>query len=148
MKKSITIAIMFFSLMSFAQIKVLETVPVVKLGYLKSNFYIQKVGDEVTVYYNSIQNDDDKSSAMKKFSFRDLDNAYNSLYSIIQNGFAGSPLNDIKLELPNHFVWLHYNNANPNKLTVQFMVSNKEGEAANVSEPLTINDVAKLFQKA
>ncbi|MFD1605846.1 hypothetical protein ACFSJW_04520 [Flavobacterium artemisiae] len=147
MKKIITLAALFFSFVSFAQVKVLETVPVEKLGKVNNN-YIQKIGDEYTVYYTIIQSDDD--STLRKFSFKNIDNAYNSLYSIIMGGFTASPLYDIKLELPNNYIWLHYTgNVVPDKATVQFMVSGKERDAAtnNVSEPFVKDQISKLFQK-
>ena len=147
MKKIITIAVLLFSVVTFGQIKVLQTVPIEKLGRVNSNFYIQKMGDEYTVYYASMQNEEEGAS-VKKFTFKDVDNAYNSLHTIITNGFSASPLSDIKLELPNNYVWLHYNVGGPGKVTVQFMVSSKEGVSNNISEPLTPEQVDKLFQKA
>ena len=147
MKKIITIAVLLFSVVTFGQIKVLQTVPIEKLGRVNSNFYIQKMGDEYTVYYASMQNEEEEAS-VKKFTFKDVDNAYNSLHTIITNGFSASPLSDIKLELPNNYVWLHYNVGGPGKVTVQFMVSSKEGVSNNISEPLTPEQVDKLFQKA
>ena len=147
MKKIITIAGVLFSVVTFGQIKVLQTVPIEKLGRVNSNFYIQKMGDEYTVYYASMQNEEEAAS-VKKFTFKDVDNAYNSLHTIITNGFSASPLSDIKLELPNNYVWLHYNVGGPGKVTVQFMVSSKEGVSNNISEPLTPEQVDKLFQKA
>nr|WP_315230678.1 hypothetical protein [uncultured Flavobacterium sp.] len=147
MKKIITIAVLLFSVVTFGQIKVLQTVPIEKLGRVNSNFYIQKMGDEYTVYYASMQNEEEAAS-VKKFTFKDVDNAYNSLHNIITNGFSASPLSDIKLELPNNYVWLHYNVGGPGKVTVQFMVSSKEGVSNNISEPLTPEQVDKLFQKA
>ena len=101
MKKIITIAVLLFSVVTFGQIKVLQTVPIEKLGRVNSNFYIQKMGDEYTVYYASMQNEEEAAS-VKKFTFKDVDNAYNSLHTIITNGFSASPLSDIKLELPNN----------------------------------------------
>ncbi|MHC0440537.1 hypothetical protein [Flavobacterium sp. 3-210] len=148
MKNIITIATLFLSFVSFAQIKVLETVPVEKLGKVNNN-YIQKIGDEYTVYYTSIQNDDD-SSTLRKFSFKNVNNDYASLYSIIMNGFSASPLYDIKLELPNNYIWLHYTGSViPEKATVQFMVSSKEATSAtsSVSEPFVKDQINKLFQK-
>ena len=148
MKRIITIAILMFSFVSFAQIKVIETVPVERLGKVNNN-YIQKIGDEYTVYYTSIQNDDE-SSSQRKFSFRNLNNDYTSLYNIIMGGFSASPLYDIKLELPNNYIWLHYTgSALPEKATVQFMVSSKETAAAtsSVSEPFVKDQINKLFQK-
>lgn len=149
MKKIITLAALFLSFVSFAQIKVLETVPVEKLGKVNNN-YIQKIGDEYTVYYTTILTDDDDSSNLRKFSFKNLNNDYNNLYSIIMGGFTATPLYDIKLELPNNYIWLHYTgNVVPDKATVQFMVSSKERDAAtnNVSEPLVKDQISKLFQK-
>ncbi|WP_394772712.1 hypothetical protein [Flavobacterium sp.] len=148
MKRIITIAILMFSFVSFAQIKVIETVPVERLGKVNNN-YIQKIGDEYTVYYTSIQNDDD-SSSLRKFTFKNVNNDYNSLYNIIVNGFTANPLYDIKLELPNNYIWLHYTGSVlPEKATVQFMVSNKDASSAasNVSEPLLKDQINKLFQK-
>ena len=49
MKKIITIAVLLFSVVTFGQIKVLQTVPIEKIGRVNSNFYIQKMGDEYTV---------------------------------------------------------------------------------------------------
>jgi len=149
MKKIITLAALFLSFVSFAQIKVLETVPVEKLGKVNNN-YIQKIGDEYTVYYTTILTDDDDSSNLRKFSFKNLNNDYNNLYNIIVGGFTATPLYDIKLELPNNYIWLHYTgNVVPDKATVQFMVSSKERDAAtnNVSEPLVKDQISKLFQK-
>jgi len=148
MKNIITLAALFFSFISFAQIKVLETVPVEKLGKVNNN-YIQKIGDEYTVYYTTILSDDEDSN-LRKFSFKNLNNDYNNLYNIIVGGFTATPLYDIKLELPNNYIWLHYTgNVVPDKATVQFMVSSKERDAAtnNVSEPLVKDQISKLFQK-
>ncbi|WPO77534.1 hypothetical protein [Flavobacterium sp. KACC 22761] len=148
MKNIITVAALFLSFVSFAQIKVLETVPVEKLGKVNNN-YIQKIGDEYTVYYTSIQNDDD-SSSLRKFSFKNVNNDYSNLYTIIMNGFGANPLYDIKLELPNNYIWLHYTGSVvPDKATVQFMVSSKEATSAtsSVSEPFVRDQINKLFQK-
>jgi hypothetical protein len=149
MKRIITIAILFLSFTSFAQIKVLETVPVERLGKVNNN-YIQKIGDEYTVYYTSIQNEDEESSSLRKFAFKNLNNDYTNLYNIIINGFTASPLYDIKLELPNNFIWLHYTGSvSPDKATVQFMVSSKDPSSvtSSISEPLIKDQINKLFQK-
>ncbi|MCI9845645.1 hypothetical protein [Flavobacterium pectinovorum] len=149
MKKIITLAVLLFSFVSFAQIKVLETVPVEKLGKVNNN-YIQKIGDEYTVYYTSIVSDDEDSSSLRKFSFKNVNNDYASLYSIIMNGFNATPLYDIKLELPNNYIWLHYTGSTlPEKSTVQFMVSSKDASSgsSNVSEPFVKDQINKLFQK-
>jgi hypothetical protein len=146
MKKVIAIAILFMSSLGYSQIKVVETIPVEKLGRVNNNFYVQKIGDEYTVFYTTVQSDDEEA-VLKNFTFKNVDNAYQSLYSIITGGFTASPLNDVKLELPNNFVWLHYI-VSSDKTTVQFMVSNKEASSTNVSEPLSKEQVEKLFQKS
>ena len=146
MKKVIAIAVLFISSIGFSQIKVVETVPVEKLGRVNNNFYVQKIGEEFTFFYTTVQSDDEES-ALKAFTFKNVDNAYQSLYSIISKGFTSSPLNDVKLELPNNFVWLHYI-ASSDKTTVQFMVSNKDASSTHISEPLSKEQVEKLFQKS
>ena len=146
MKKIIAIAVLFMSAIGFSQIKVVETVPVEKLGRVNNSFYVQKIGDEFTFFYTTVQSDDDESS-LKAFTFKNVDNAYQSLYGIISKGFTASPLNDVKLELPNNFVWLHYI-ANSDKTTVQFMVTSKEAGSTHISEPLSREQVEKLFQKS
>ncbi len=146
MKNIITIAVMLFSTIGFSQIKIVETVPVEKLGRVNNNCYVQKIGDEYTVFYTTIPNDEE-GATLKAFTFKNIDNAYQSLYGIISNGFTANPLYDIKLELPNNYVWLHYV-VSSDKITVQFMVSNREASSTNVSEALTKEQVDKLFQKS
>jgi hypothetical protein len=147
MKKVIAIAVLFISAVGFSQIKVVETVPVEKLGRVNNSFYVQKIGDDFTFFYTTVPSEDGGEAALKAFTFKNVDNAYQSLYKIITGGFTASPLNDVKLELPNHFVWLHYI-ASSDKTTVQFMVSNKEAGSTNISEPLSKEQVDKLFQKS
>ena len=146
MKKIIAIAVLFISSVGFSQIKVVETVPVEKLGRVNNSFYVQKIGDEFTFFYTTVQSEDEES-ALKAFTFKNVDNAYQSLYGIISKGFTASPLNDVKLELPNNFVWLHYI-VSSDKTNVQFMVTNKETNTTNMSEPLSKEQVEKLFQKS
>ncbi|TRX36938.1 hypothetical protein FNW52_06785 [Flavobacterium sp. ZT3R18] len=146
MKKVIAIAVMFMSSIGFSQIKVVETVPVERLGRISNDFYVQKIGDEYTFFYKTTQSEDE-DVALKNFTFKNVDNAYQSLYGIISNGFSASPLNDIKLELPNNFVWLHYI-VSSDKTTVQFMVTNKSANSTSVSESLSKEQVDKLFQKS
>ena len=146
MKKIIAIAVLFISSIGFSQIKVIETVPVEKLGRVNNSFYVQKIGDDFTFFYTTVQSEDEEA-ALKAFTFKNVDNAYQSLYKIITGGFTASPLNDVKLELPNNFVWLHYI-ASSDKTTVQFMVSNKDLNSTHTSEPLSKEQVEKLFQKS
>jgi hypothetical protein len=146
MKKIIAIAVLFISSIGFSQIKVLETVPVEKLGRVNNSFYVQKIGDEYTFFYTTAPSEEEEAS-LKAFTFKNIDNAYQSLYKIISGGFTASPLNDVKLELPNNYVWLHYI-LSSDKTNVQFMVTNKTTNITNISEPLSKEQVEKLFQKS
>jgi hypothetical protein len=146
MKKIITIAILLISSVGFSQIKVVETVPVERLGRINNSFYVQKIGDEYAFFYTT-QVGDDEEATLKNFTFKNVDNAYQSLYGIISKGFTSNPLNDVKLELPNTYVWLHYI-ASADKITVQFMVTNKASNTTSVSEPLSKEQIDKLFQKS
>jgi hypothetical protein len=134
------------SSVGFSQIKVLETVPVERLGRINNSFYVQKIGDDFTFFYTT-QAGDDEEAALKNFTFKNVDNAYQSFYGIISKGFTASPLNDVKLELPNSYIWLHYI-VSSDKTTVQFMVTNKMSSTTNVSEPLSREQIEKLFQKS
>lgn len=145
MRKIITIAILFFSFVSFSQIKVVETIPVEKLGRIENSVYVQKQADEYTFFYNSIANNE-TAATYRNFSFKNINNDFESLYEIIMGGFAATPLYDIKLELPNDFVWLQYIKGS-DKTTVQFMVSNKVTSTTGISEPLTNEQIKKLFEK-
>jgi len=146
MRKIIAIVALFISSIGFSQIKVLETVQVEKLGRVNNSFYVQKIGDEFTFFYTTAQSEDEEP-ALKAFTFKNVDNAYQSFYKIISSGFTASPLNDVKLELPNNFVWLHYI-ASSDKTMVQFMVSSKDAGLTHISEPLSREQIEKLFQKS
>jgi len=50
MKKVITIIVLFISFIGFSQIKVVETVPVEKLGRINNDFYVQKIGAASRVF--------------------------------------------------------------------------------------------------
>ncbi len=146
MKKITTICILFFSIICFSQIKVVEIVPIENLGRV-NNFRIQKIGTEYSIYFMGIKGEDDELTTMKKFSFKNINNDYATLYTMILNGFTSNPLKDTKLELPNNYVWLHYG-VELNKITFQFMLFTKESVPSGISETLTKEEVMKLFQKS
>ncbi len=146
MKNLFTVALLLISVLSFGQIKVLETTPLERLGRVGINdVYVQKEGTQFTFFYKNIENREDVS--IRNFSFKNVENDYENFYKIIMDGFNASPMYDIKLELPNDFVWLHYVKAT-NKVTVQFMTTNKVTSTTGVSEFLTIDDVKKLFERS
>ncbi|SHI65013.1 hypothetical protein [Flavobacterium terrae] len=146
MRKIITAFAILLSCMAFSQIKVLPTTPLERLGRVGTNdVYIQKEGTQYTFFYKNIENKDDES--IRNFTFKNIDNDFENFYKIIMDGFNANPIYDIKLELPNDYVWLHYTKTT-SKLTVQFMTTNKVTSSTGVSEMMTIEDVKKLFEKS
>lgn len=145
MKKFIFALSLFTTCMGFSQIKVIETTPIIRLGSINQNdMYIQNEGSQYTFVYKNIEKEEEIST--RSFSFKDLDNDYNNLFDIIINGFNNEPLQDIKLELPNDFVWLHYSK-NLDRRYVQFMCKNKITEMTGVSKSFTLEQITKLFQR-
>jgi hypothetical protein len=145
MKKIFTAAILFINCVAFSQIKVIPTTPLEDIGKIGlKDIYIQKEGDEFTVFYKNIEIKD--SDALRKFSFKNVDNDFDNLYAIIMDGFKQSPLYDIKLELPNDYVWLHYTRK-ADKLAVQLMSSNKATATTGISDFLSRDQIGKLFGK-
>jgi len=146
MKKGLTILMLLCCVMTgFSQIKVLPTTPLERLGRVGvSDVYVQKEADNYTFFYKNIENKE--SINIRSFSFKNVENDYENLFKIIVDGFSASPMYDIKLELPNDFVWLHYTKTTA-KITVQFMTTNKATSATGISEMMTLDDVKKLFEK-
>ena len=150
MKKIIALCLMLFGTASgFSQIKVMEVTRLEKLGRVGTNdIYVQKEGNQYTFYYKNTEFVTPGETSMRNFTFKNLEGDYEGFYKIIADGFVANPLNDIKLELPNDFVWLHYVRGAGNKVTVQFMTSNKVTGLTGVSVFLTYDDIKKLFEKA
>lgn len=145
MKKIILSLVLLISGLGFSQIKVVERVPVIKLGHVGNNdIYIQNEGDNLTFFYKNTEAED---NSFKSFSFRDLNNDYENLRQIIVDGFTSDPLLDIKLELPNEYVWLHYSRKSLDRTYVQFLTSNKSYQSTGASKEFSLEQIEKLFSK-
>ncbi|MES2811619.1 MAG: hypothetical protein V4670_04040 [Bacteroidota bacterium] len=146
MKKLLTVSMFLFCVLTgFSQIKVLPTTPLERLGRVGINdVYVQKEGDNFTFFYKNIENKEDMN--IRNFSFKNVENDYENFFKIITDGFNASPMYDIKLELPNDYVWLHFNKTSA-RTTVQFMTTNKLTTSTGISEMMTIEDIKKLFEK-
>ena len=146
MKNVFMLALLLISSLSFAQIKVLPTTPLERLGRVGTNdVYVQKEGTQYTFFYKDMENTDD--SSIKNFTFKNVDGDYDNLFKIIIDGFNASPMYDIKLELPNDYVWLHYTKAT-NKAVVQFMTTNKVTSSTGISQMMSMEDIKKLFERS
>lgn len=145
MKKIILSLVLLVSAFGFSQIKVIERIPVIKLGHVGNNdIYIQNEGDNLTFFYKNTEAED---NSLKSFSFRDLNNDYQNLRQIIVDGFSSDPLLDIKLELPNEFVWLHYSRKSLDRTFVQFLTSDKSYQNTGASKEFSLEQIEKLFAK-
>lgn len=148
MKKLIVLSFLFINYFGYSQIKVIETVPIEKIGRIGDNgtsdIYIQKEGNEYTVSFKNIEDVDNGSV---KFNFKDLAGDFENLYTIISNGFNASPIADIKLDLPNDIIWLHYTKSLQKVVTLQFMSKNKITAATGISDSMTKAAVNSLFGK-
>ncbi len=145
MKKIILSLVLLISGLGFSQIKVVERVPVIKLGHVGNNdIYIQNEGDNVTFFYKNTEAED---NSLKSFSFRDLNNDYKGLRQIIIDGFSSEPLLDIKLELPNEYIWLHYSRKSLDRTFVQFLTSDKSYRNTGASKEFSLEQIEKLFSK-
>lgn len=145
MKKVIIALALISNCLAFAQIKVIETTPVVRLGSIGQNdMFIQYEANEYTFFYKNVEKEEETNT--RSFSFKDIDNDYVKLQEIIVTGFNAEPLLDIKLELPNQFVWLHYSK-NLDRTFVQFMSKNKNNEVTGVSKAFNLSQIDKLFEK-
>ena len=145
MKKIILSLVLLVSGLGFSQIKVIERIPVIKLAHVGNNdIYIQNEGDTLTFFYKNTEAED---NSVKSFSFRDLNNDYDSLRQIIVDGFTSDPLLDIKLELPNEYVWLHYSRKSLDRTYVQFLTSNKSYGSTGASKEFSLEQIEKLFSK-
>lgn len=145
MKKTILACTLLITFLSNAQIKVIETTPIIRLGSVGQNdMYILTEANKYTFFYKNIENEESINS--KSFYFKDLNNDYEALNKIIVDGFTSDPLLDIKLELPEDFVWLHYSK-NLGQTYVQFMAKNKKNETTGVSKAFNLDQINKLFEK-
>ncbi len=149
MKRILTIlVVVFITTSAFSQIKQVKDVKSATIGKIgsfgKISIDCTKLGDEYTFTYNDIkfQHIDD----YKSFSFRDKDDAFNSLYEIIMKGLKNPPKEDIKLELPNDVVYLHFTKA-LGVANFQFIHHVNKGSVIGTSCWLTKKKVMKLFGK-
>ncbi|MBW8361685.1 MAG: hypothetical protein K0M56_05795 [Kaistella sp.] len=144
MKKTIFLFAFFFSLLTFAQIKVVKNESLVEVGkdnsvglYKKKNKYTFNYQDINTSNLNTFRN----------FSFLDVNKDFEGLYNLISEGFIDMPMGDVTLELPNDILDLHYEK-NYGQITVQFIhYINKNKKMIGKTQFLTKKQVDKIFGK-
>ena len=111
--KSITILLLLTTAVSFSQINVVETkeseepVLIGKIGGI-DEIWIEctKVNNTYTFMYKDM-NFEEKDE-YKSFSFDDVDGAFDGLYKLMVDGIDNQPEKDMMIELPESFIWLHF----------------------------------------
>lgn len=149
MKKILLLSFLFIALATNAQIKVAKTeaksVLIGKVGTpTLSTVEIMKTGDLVTFKYQN--NNKPQIAEFKTFSFKDIEDALEGFYTVIKDGLATQPKEDIKIELPNETVSLQFTKA-MNIASVKMKVSYNNGEEGGTTVWLTQRQIDKLFNK-
>lgn len=142
MKKIILGSLLLLVNFSFSQIKVVEAEKIVEIGKV-GNFtakflFLEKIDNLYSLYYQDYTYM--QIVEYKKIYFLEEKNNLENFYNIIISGFENPPKEDVKLELPNNTVWLHYiksfgtvsmqikssNNSNPNVIGMSMYVTKRQ----------------------
>lgn len=148
MRKLLTlIIILCVSFNSFSQIKKVKTEKSETIGKIapmgQTHIECSKSGDTYTFIYSDIKFQ--QITDFKSFSFKDIDNAFDNLYQTIMDGMKNPPKEDIRLELPNDMIFLHFEK-NLGVTSFQFLhCPGKNPEIIGMSVYLTKKKVRKLF---
>ena len=141
---------LLFSFNSFAQIQTVQNADIELIGKIALLGEVQiectKIDNTYTFYYQDTKFQHLKN--YKSFSFKDTDNAFESLYEMIMEGFENIPNKDVMIELPKSFVWLRYVKALG---VVNFSFASSVGKSGDApigfSVYMTKKKVSKLFGK-
>lgn len=144
MKKVLLVLTLVFVNFGFSQIKVSESLNSEEIGKVQF-INLTKTGNIYVIAYKDIKFM--QVNEVKSFGFENLNNDLDSLYNMIMSGFDNMPTDDIKLELPNDVVWLHFEK-NLGVVSFQFIHEvNKNNKVVGYSRYLNKNQVMKLFGK-
>lgn len=133
---------------SKGQIKKLEEAPKQSIGKVGSAgatwIEMIKIGDSYSVIYQDVTYQ--QLTEFKSFTFKDIDNAFEEFYKIISEGFNNPPKEDIKLDLPEDIIYLHFT-SQLGIVSVQFIHVQKKTNITGYSVYLTKRRLNKLFGK-
>lgn len=107
--KRLPLILFFLTTISYAQIKIAdEKIELIGKIAPMGNLHIkcEKEGQ----YYKFTYSDTKYTTIdnYKSFYFKDENNAFNDLYDIMLEGLKNPPSEDIKLELPESYIWLKF----------------------------------------
>lgn len=154
MKKILVFLGVMFSSVMYSQIKVIKKAGCDDVGVVKAlltptmnmkKCSLENGNTQYVVQYKDISFQ--QIEEWKSFSFLDIDNAFDSLYNIIIDGFSNPPKEDVMIELPEGSVYLHFEK-NMGVTSFQFFhFPFKNSKVMGKSPYLTKKQVNKLFGK-
>ncbi|MDV4024910.1 hypothetical protein CMT52_11260 [Elizabethkingia anophelis] len=145
MKKTILFFALVVSTFLFSQIKVDNSPNPIQIGKITAgSITLDKTGDKYTFCYNDAKFT--KIDSFKCFSFIETGSDLDNLYNIIMGGFETAPKENIKLDLPNDKVELHFEKM-MGVVSMRFSQLNKETGVYGYSGYMSKKQVNKLFGK-
>lgn len=145
MKKA-TLILLLTATFSFSQISKVAIATPESIGKIasfgKTFIECDKLNDEYTFTYhdhNYLQLD-----VYKSFSFKDENNAFDTLYSMIMNGFENKPEEAVFISIPNGIVKLEFLKTLG---VTNFRFIHTENEVTGIGPWLTEKKLKKLFGK-
>jgi len=151
MKKIILLLALTLSTVSFAQLKKVEVTKAEEIGKAQQfgaplEAECTKIGNTYTISFR-----DSKFKTIneyKSFSFEDVDNTFNDLYTTVEEGFKTMPKEAIMLELPDHYVWLGFDKfLGSAVLTISYSYDKSKDSPIYMSNQIAKKQIEKLFGK-
>lgn len=149
MKNLILALSLFVSFSSISQIKVIERSESEQIGKITpggiKTIECEKAGD--TYYFNYKDAKFTTLENRKTFKIKDVDNAFETLYMLIQKGFEEMPKEDIMIETNEGFIWLNFEKFLGAKVFRIYHSVDKNSNVMGATGQYTKKQVDKLFGK-
>lgn len=144
MKKIFLLATLFISVVSYSQIEIIETTRTEIVAHVEF-VYLEKVGDEsYSIYYKNMN---DPINEYVSFSFKNLNNDFETLHQFLVNGFA-NPGESYKIKANGDAVYFKFERQDDNEVKVQIkQFVSRDPDVTTVSKFISLDEVNKLFQK-
>ncbi len=148
MKKLPLLLLFLTTTLSFAQIKIAEEKTIL-IGEIAPMGNLHIKCEKEDQYYKFTYSDTKYSAidVYKSFAFNDENNAFNNLYETMLEGLSNPPSEDIKLELPDSFIWLKFQKAFGIGNVMILHDVHKNGEVVGSTIWLTKRKLKTLFGK-
>lgn len=148
MKKLTLLFLILVATVANAQIKRVETAKREEIGKIapmgSMSMILEQQGNTYIITYRDVKYT--SIDALKSFTFEETGTDLDNLYNMIMDGFENTPESDIKIELPNDTIWLHFEKA-MGIVNFQFIHAESKLEIYGYSQFLNKKQVTKLFGK-